>query len=141
VPPAERGGLKDRFFSEILPRETVTVADANAIACEHDDFLAAIPRNSKAGSSAASAAAGPPAWRRAAAIDPCPSKSARPSPVYTSGGTGRPAVSATAAAEDAAHATMTMQAGSILVWASPGRPGGRPPVCIGRRRPASPLRP
>ncbi len=42
VPPAERGGLKDRFFTEILPRETVTVADANAIACEHDDFLAAI---------------------------------------------------------------------------------------------------
>jgi predicted dehydrogenase len=42
VPPAERGGLKDRFFADILPRETVTVADANAIACEHDDFLAAI---------------------------------------------------------------------------------------------------
>jgi predicted dehydrogenase len=42
VPPADRGGLKDRFFSEVLPAETVTVADANAIAAEHDDFLAAI---------------------------------------------------------------------------------------------------
>jgi predicted dehydrogenase len=42
VPPEERGGLKDRFFADILPRETVTVADANAIACEHDDFLDAI---------------------------------------------------------------------------------------------------
>ncbi|MFM8415589.1 MAG: Gfo/Idh/MocA family oxidoreductase [Planctomycetota bacterium] len=42
VPPADRGGLKDRFFAEILPRETVTVPDANAIAGEHDDLLTAI---------------------------------------------------------------------------------------------------
>jgi len=42
VPVAERGAMKDRFFTDILPFETFTVADANAIACEHDDFLAAI---------------------------------------------------------------------------------------------------
>jgi predicted dehydrogenase len=42
VPPAERAALKDRFFTEILPRETLAVPDANAIACEHDDFLAAV---------------------------------------------------------------------------------------------------
>ncbi len=42
VPPSERSAMKDRFFSDILPHETVTVADANAIACEHDDLLAAI---------------------------------------------------------------------------------------------------
>jgi predicted dehydrogenase len=42
VPPAERAALKDRFFTEILPRETLAVPDANAIACEHDNFLAAV---------------------------------------------------------------------------------------------------
>lgn len=42
VPPAERGGMKERFFTDILPLETVAVADANAIACEHDDFLDAV---------------------------------------------------------------------------------------------------
>jgi predicted dehydrogenase len=42
VPPADRAALKDRFFTDILPRETLTVPDANAIACEHDDFLAAV---------------------------------------------------------------------------------------------------
>jgi len=42
VPPAERGGMKERFFADILPLETVAVADANAIACEHDDFLDAV---------------------------------------------------------------------------------------------------
>lgn len=42
VPPAERAGLKDAFFTAVLPRETLSVPDANAIACEHDDFLAAI---------------------------------------------------------------------------------------------------
>ena len=42
VPPADRAGLKDRFFTDILPRETLAVPDANAIACEHDDFLAAV---------------------------------------------------------------------------------------------------
>jgi predicted dehydrogenase len=42
VPPAERATLKDRFFTDILPRETLAVPEANAIACEHDDFLAAV---------------------------------------------------------------------------------------------------
>jgi predicted dehydrogenase len=42
VPPADRTSLKDRFFTDILPRETLAVPDANAIACEHDDFLAAV---------------------------------------------------------------------------------------------------
>ena len=42
VPPADRTALKERFFSEILPRETLPVPDANAIGCEHDDFLAAV---------------------------------------------------------------------------------------------------
>lgn len=42
VPPAERGTLKDRFFADVLPRETLAVPDANAIACEHDDFLSAV---------------------------------------------------------------------------------------------------
>ncbi len=42
VPPAERAALKERFFSDIMPRETLAVPDANAIACEHDDFLAAV---------------------------------------------------------------------------------------------------
>ena len=42
VPPADRAALKDRFFADILPRETLTVPDANAIASEHDDFLAAV---------------------------------------------------------------------------------------------------
>ena len=42
VPPADRAALKDRFFTDILPREPLTVPEANAIACEHDDFLAAV---------------------------------------------------------------------------------------------------
>ena len=42
VPPADRAALKDRFFTDILPRETLVVPDANAIASEHDDFLAAV---------------------------------------------------------------------------------------------------
>jgi len=42
VSAAERAGLKDRFFTEILPFETLTVPDANAIAAEHDDLLTAI---------------------------------------------------------------------------------------------------
>ena len=42
VPPADRAALKERFFTDILPRETLTVPEANAIACEHDDFLAAV---------------------------------------------------------------------------------------------------
>ncbi len=42
VPSGDRMALKDRFFTEILPREIVTVPDANAIVGEHDDLLAAI---------------------------------------------------------------------------------------------------
>ena len=42
VPAGERGPLKERFFSDVLPRETLAVPDANAIACEHDDFLSAV---------------------------------------------------------------------------------------------------
>jgi predicted dehydrogenase len=42
VPQEHRAMLKDRFFTEILPFETVTVPDANAIAAEHQDLLDAI---------------------------------------------------------------------------------------------------
>jgi len=42
VPPADRMAMKDRFFADTLPFETLVVADANAIAAEHDDFLDAI---------------------------------------------------------------------------------------------------
>jgi predicted dehydrogenase len=42
VPPAERMAMKDRFFTDILLRETLAVPEANAIACEHDNFLAAV---------------------------------------------------------------------------------------------------
>jgi predicted dehydrogenase len=41
VPPADRAALKERFFTDVLPLEATTVADANAIAAEHDDFLEA----------------------------------------------------------------------------------------------------
>jgi predicted dehydrogenase len=42
VPPEQRATLKDRFFADVLPMETVTVPDANAIAAEHGDLLNAI---------------------------------------------------------------------------------------------------
>jgi predicted dehydrogenase len=42
VPPAERQAMKDRFFADILPLETVTVPDANAIAAEHQDLVEAV---------------------------------------------------------------------------------------------------
>ena len=42
VPLEHRAVAKEAFFAEVLPRETITVPDANAIACEHDDFLAAV---------------------------------------------------------------------------------------------------
>ena len=42
VPPAGRAALKDSFFTDILPREVLAVPEANAIACEHDKFLAAV---------------------------------------------------------------------------------------------------
>lgn len=42
VAPEERAGLKDRFFADVLPLETVTVPDSNAIAAEHQDLLDAI---------------------------------------------------------------------------------------------------
>ncbi len=41
VPPGDRAALKERFFSDILPLETMRVPDGNAIAAEHDDFLEA----------------------------------------------------------------------------------------------------
>jgi predicted dehydrogenase len=41
VPGDQRTAMKDRFFADVLPLETLTVADSNAIACEHDDFLEA----------------------------------------------------------------------------------------------------
>ena len=42
VPPADRVALKEKFFTDILPRETLAVPEANAIACEHDNFLSAV---------------------------------------------------------------------------------------------------
>jgi predicted dehydrogenase len=42
VPPAERTARKERFFADVLPIESVSVPEANAIAAEHDDFLEAI---------------------------------------------------------------------------------------------------
>ena len=42
VPPAQRAAAKEAFFTDVLPRETLTAPEANAIACEHDDFLAAV---------------------------------------------------------------------------------------------------
>jgi predicted dehydrogenase len=57
VSPEDRAGLKDRFFTEILPQETLTVPDANAIASEHDDLLAAIRTGAEPLVSAAAAAA------------------------------------------------------------------------------------
>lgn len=58
VPPAERAALKDRFFSDILPHQTLPVPDANAIACEHEDFLACVrSRQTPLVSAAAGAAA------------------------------------------------------------------------------------
>lgn len=65
IPPAERAGLKERFFTEIMPRETVAVPDANAIACEHDDFIAAVRSR---GTPRVSAAAGVAALDVAARI-------------------------------------------------------------------------
>ncbi|NDC63581.1 MAG: gfo/Idh/MocA family oxidoreductase [Planctomycetia bacterium] len=42
VPAAGRAALKDSFFTDVLPRRTLPVPEANAIACEHDDFLSAV---------------------------------------------------------------------------------------------------
>ena len=42
VPPEERAGLRERFFTDVLPSDSLAIPEANAIACEHDDFLAAI---------------------------------------------------------------------------------------------------
>jgi predicted dehydrogenase len=58
VPAPDRVAVKDRFFTDVLPLETLAVADANAIAAEHDDLLAAIrtgrpPRVSAAAGAAA----------------------------------------------------------------------------------------
>ena len=42
VPVEQRAAAKEAFFTDVLPRETLTAPEANAIACEHDDFLAAV---------------------------------------------------------------------------------------------------
>jgi predicted dehydrogenase len=42
VPVERRAAAKESFFIDVLPRQTLTAPDANAIACEHDDFLAAV---------------------------------------------------------------------------------------------------
>jgi len=58
VPPAARAALKDRFFADILPHQRLPVPEANAIACEHDDFLACVrSRRTPLVSAAAGAAA------------------------------------------------------------------------------------
>jgi predicted dehydrogenase len=57
VPAADRAAMKDRFFADVLPLEKVAVADANAIACEHDDFLAAVRTRQQPLVSAAAGAA------------------------------------------------------------------------------------
>ena len=58
VPLADRAVAKEAFFQEILPHQTLPVPDANAIACEHEDFLGCIgttrdPRVSAAAGAAA----------------------------------------------------------------------------------------
>ena len=42
VPMDQRAGLKEKFFESVLHRQTLAVPEANAIVCEHDDFLSAI---------------------------------------------------------------------------------------------------
>jgi predicted dehydrogenase len=42
VPFGDRGALKERFFTDVLPRESIVADEVNAIACEHDDFLDAV---------------------------------------------------------------------------------------------------
>ena len=42
VPVDKHATMKEAFFKEILPRETLAIPEANAIACEHDDFLGAL---------------------------------------------------------------------------------------------------
>ena len=58
VAAADRASVRERFFVDVLPLQSVTVADANAIAGEHDDFLTAVrsgrpPRVSAAAGAAA----------------------------------------------------------------------------------------
>lgn len=58
IPLSERLAAKESFFQEILPHRTLPVPDANAIGCEHDDFLGCIgttsePRVTAAAGSAA----------------------------------------------------------------------------------------
>lgn len=57
VPAADRAGLKERFFAEILPLESLSFADGNAIAAEHDDFLDSIRTSRQPLVSAAAGAA------------------------------------------------------------------------------------
>lgn len=42
VPVEQRAAMKEAFFTDVLPRETLAIPEANAIASEHDDFLGAL---------------------------------------------------------------------------------------------------
>lgn len=42
VPVEQRAAMKEAFFKDVLPRETLAIPEANAIASEHDDFLGAL---------------------------------------------------------------------------------------------------
>lgn len=42
VPPEVQGEWRERFFERVLHRESMAIPDANAIACEHDDFLTSL---------------------------------------------------------------------------------------------------
>jgi predicted dehydrogenase len=73
VPAAERTVAKERFFADVLPLERVTVPDANAIACEHDDLLEAVrTRRQPVVSAAAGAAAVEIAARVLEAVETVP---------------------------------------------------------------------
>jgi len=57
VPPGEVNELREKFFETVLPRESLVAPDANAIACEHEDFLTAIRQQRPPRVSAAAGAA------------------------------------------------------------------------------------
>ena len=42
VPLEQRATMKEKFFTDILPRESLAIPETNAIVCEHDDFLGAV---------------------------------------------------------------------------------------------------
>ena len=57
VPSGDVSELKEKFFEWVLPRELLTAPERNAIACEHEDFLAAIREHRSPRVSAAAGAA------------------------------------------------------------------------------------